>query len=153
MAILGATTLTGCNSIPDFIAAGSLVLFEQSTAPTSWTRSTGILGGGTGTLRVVSGSVTTGGTLNFPDAFNNKSVSGSIGGHVLSESQLPSHAHGNVSFGISMQSPQPFGGNVTGRVNSGNAGGAGGSGSHTHPFSASADFNVAYVDLILASKN
>jgi hypothetical protein len=109
------------------------------------------LGGGTGTLRVVSGSVTTGGTLNFPDAFNTKSVSGSIGAHVLSEGQLPSHAHGNVSFGIS-HAFTPFGG-VIGRLNSGNAGGAGGSGAHAHPFSASADFNVAYVDLILASKN
>jgi hypothetical protein len=151
MALLGTTSLTGCNSIPDFIATGSLVLFEQATAPTSWTRSTGILGGGTGTLRVVSGSVTTGGTLDFPSAFGTKTASGSIGAHVLTEAQLPSHAHGNVSFAIS-HAFQPFIA-VGGRVNSGNAGAAGGSGSHTHPFSASADFNVAYVDLILASKN
>jgi hypothetical protein len=111
------------------------------------------LGGGTGTLRVVNGAVGSGGTLNFTDAFNNKSVSGSIGNHVLSEAELPTHAHGNVSFGVSMESPRPFGGNVTGRVNSGNAGAAGGSGGHAHPFSASVDFSVTYVDLILASKN
>jgi len=33
MAVLGSTTLTGCNSIPDFIATGSLTLFQQTSAP------------------------------------------------------------------------------------------------------------------------
>jgi len=36
MAVLGSTNLTGCNSIPDFIAGGSLVTFQQTSAPTSW---------------------------------------------------------------------------------------------------------------------
>jgi hypothetical protein len=41
MAVLGATNLTGCNSIPDFIAGGSVALFFQAAAaPTSWTKST-----------------------------------------------------------------------------------------------------------------
>ena len=38
MAVLGATTLTGCNSIPSFIATGSRMVFEQTDAPTSWTK-------------------------------------------------------------------------------------------------------------------
>jgi hypothetical protein len=40
MAVLGATTLTGCNSIPDFIGTGSVTIFTQTAAPTSWTRVT-----------------------------------------------------------------------------------------------------------------
>ena len=40
MALLGATNLTGCNSIPDFIAAGSIMTYIQASAPTNWTRVT-----------------------------------------------------------------------------------------------------------------
>jgi hypothetical protein len=40
MAVLGATNLTGCNSIPDFIPTGTLTTFAQAAAPTSWTRNT-----------------------------------------------------------------------------------------------------------------
>jgi hypothetical protein len=40
MAVLGATELTGCDSIPDFIATGSVTIYRQSAAPTSWTRVT-----------------------------------------------------------------------------------------------------------------
>ena len=55
MAILGNTTLTGCNSIPDFIPTGARVMFSQSAAPTSWSR----VGGDTENnrmLRVVGGA-------------------------------------------------------------------------------------------------
>jgi hypothetical protein len=40
MAVLGTTSLTGCNSIPDFIGTGSVTIFTQTAAPTSWTRVT-----------------------------------------------------------------------------------------------------------------
>lgn len=153
MAVLGTTTLTGCNSIPDFIPSGTLVLFETSTAPPSWTRSVSTLGAtGSGTLRVVSGSIVSGGTLDFPAAFGNKPVAGSVGAYTLSEPELPSHAHGNSAFAITHAFNPLL--SITGRLYSGSAGGGGGSGgSHDHPLSASADFSVLYVDLILASKN
>jgi len=59
MAILGNTTLTGCNSIPDFIAAGSLMMFQQTASPTSWTKQTTH---NNKALRVVSGTAGTGGS-------------------------------------------------------------------------------------------
>jgi hypothetical protein len=156
MAILGGTTLTGCNSIPSFIPAGTLVLFEQSTAPSSWTRSTGILGGGTGTLRVVSGTVGSGGTLNFPDTFNIKSISGTISAHTLSISEIPAHNHSRSTSPTNIAnnpSQSALTQNISLRTPSVNSGFTGGSESHSHPFSASIDFNVRYVDYILASKN
>jgi hypothetical protein len=151
MAILGATTLTGCNSIPDFIPSGTLVLFEQETTPPSWTRSTGILGGGNGTLRVTNGTVGSGGTVDFTNAFNTKSSSGSIAAHTLATTQIPSHTHGNASTSI-QHAFNPLGGSSV-RVYAGSIGLTGGGGSHSHPFSASVDFNIVYVDYILASKD
>ena len=38
MAVLGATTLTGCNSIPNFMDTGSVMTYIQSAAPVNWTR-------------------------------------------------------------------------------------------------------------------
>lgn len=40
MAILGTTTLIGCNSIPQFIGTGTTMVFHQTNAPTSWTKRT-----------------------------------------------------------------------------------------------------------------
>jgi hypothetical protein len=151
MAILGATTLTGCNSIPGFISSGTLVLFEQETAPPSWTRSTNILGGGNGTLRVTNGTVGSGGTVDFTNAFNTKSSSGSIDAHTLTTTQIPSHTHGNASTAIQHSSAPR--GTQSVRTYAGSIGLIGGGGSHSHPFSASVDFDIVYVDYILASKD
>jgi hypothetical protein len=40
MAILTVDSLTGCSSIPDFIAGASKSIFNQTAAPTSWTKDT-----------------------------------------------------------------------------------------------------------------
>jgi hypothetical protein len=40
MSVLGTFTLIGCSSIPDFLPTGSITIFIQSAAPTSWTRIT-----------------------------------------------------------------------------------------------------------------
>jgi hypothetical protein len=40
MSVLGTFTLIGCSSIPDFLPTGSISVFTQATAPTSWTRIT-----------------------------------------------------------------------------------------------------------------
>ncbi len=41
MAILGTTSLTGCDSIPQFIDIGTIMVFHQSAAPaSSWTKLT-----------------------------------------------------------------------------------------------------------------
>ena len=94
MAVLGATNLTGCNSIPDFIAGGSLVLFQQTTAPTSWTKQTTH---DNKALRVVTGTATPGGSTAFSTVFASRPVSGTVGNHTLTTPQIPSHNHPNGS--------------------------------------------------------
>jgi hypothetical protein len=76
MALLGSTSLTGCNSIPDFIAAGSLMLFQQTSAPTSWTKQTTH---NNKALRVVNGTAAPGGSTAFTTVFTSRSVQGSVG--------------------------------------------------------------------------
>lgn len=65
MAVLGSNFLNGCNSIPDFIASGYRMVFEQDNAPTSWTKETNaaynnialrVIGGANGTALSPGGS-------------------------------------------------------------------------------------------------
>jgi hypothetical protein len=176
MAVLGATTLTGCNSIPAFIAGGSLMLFQQTAAPTSWTKQTTH---NNKALRVVSGTATPGGTTAFTTVFASRTPAGTISGSTgqiaaggtvnnttLATPQIPSHAHpqGCTNSGLAgPASPSYF--TSTGAQN--NTGNAGGNGAHNHPFSGSQhnhpvsatfsgtalNFAVAYVDIIICSKN
>lgn len=174
MAVLGSTSLTGCNSIPDFIAAGTLMLFQQTAAPTSWTKDT--TSHNNKALRVVTGTASPGGTTAFTSVFTSRtpagsvSVSGSnsggsVGNTTLTESQIPSHVHSiNHHFGNQATPGQISGGETLFRATN-NSNATGGSGAHAHPFtvpswSGSAsftgtaqDFAVQYVDVIIASKN
>ena len=52
MALLGVTSLTGCNSIPQFIAgtadvgaSASRTVFRMATSPVSWTKDTAAFDG------------------------------------------------------------------------------------------------------------
>ena len=75
MAVLGSTSLTGCNSIPDFIAGGSLMLFQQTSAPSGWTKGTSH---NNKALRVVTGTASSGGSTAFTSVFTSRSVPGSV---------------------------------------------------------------------------
>lgn len=70
MAILGATSLTGCDSIPSFIATGSRMVFEQIPAPNSWTTETNAAFNDVA-LRVVTGPAGSGGSTPFVTVFPN----------------------------------------------------------------------------------
>ena len=153
MAVLGSTSLTGCNSIPDFIAAGSLMLFQQSTAPINWTKQTTH---NDKALRVVSGTVSPGGTFPFSAVFTDRTIPGTVGNTTLSTPQIPSHTHtignftstGAYSFGESQPQDTDL------QPGPGQSGATGGGGSHSHPFSGgSLSFAVQYVDVIICSKN
>jgi len=173
MAVLGSTNLTGCNSIPDFIAGGSLVTFQQTSAPTSWTKQTTH---DNKALRVVSGTATPGGSTAFTSVFASRTPAGSVsvsggtvGNTTLSTPQIPSHTHpGGASFNPAIRlqefpdTPTPsYGAPGTIASSPASTGPAGGGGSHTHPFSVGSasfsgtalDFAVAYVDIIICSKN
>ena len=163
MAVLGSTSLTGCNAIPDFIASGSLMLFQQTSAPTGWTKQTTH---NNKALRVVTGTATPGGSTAFTSVFASRtpagtiSVSaGSVGNTTLTTPQIPSHSH---SSGASPSTAHiAYSETSVASAVSGTTGNTGGGGSHTHPFTASSasfsgtalDFAVQYVDLIICAKN
>jgi len=69
---IGSASVT----IPDFVPSGTAMLFQQTSAPTGWTKSTTH---NDKALRVVSGTASSGGTTAFSTAFATPSVSGSVG--------------------------------------------------------------------------
>lgn len=205
MATLGATSLTGCNSIPGFIAAGSKMTFEMATAPINWTKDTSK---NQSTLRIVSGSLSPGGNSPFSTVFTpafpvsttspsassptstpstssslsyNPASAGplSISPATISNPQMTAHSHpysgwSGLTHQIASGSTRhasPAVGDATGTTGSGGShthtgstdhGHFTGSGPHSHPltpvqhshtFSASLDFGIQYIDVIIASKD
>lgn len=149
-------------------AAGTVMLFAQTAAPTGWTKNTST--GDNSALRVVTGAASTGGSVAFTTAFASQTptgsvsisaISGSAGATTLTTPQIPSHTHpaGQGAGG-------PAIGGYSGSITLGplaQTGAAGGGGSHTHPFSFSsgtASFSgnainlaVQYIDVIRATKD
>jgi hypothetical protein len=159
------TTWTSATPGAEF-NSGTRMTFNQTSAPTGWTKDTSV---DNAAFRLVSGSVSSGGSVDFTNAFANttapvtvSSVSGSASATTLTTPQIPSHTHtGAVSGTISRGSPSKFDpGSPVFNPPSGDTGATGGGGSHTHPFSfssgsgsASLTLAVKYVDLIIAQKN
>lgn len=162
-----ATGLTNTSSLG--FPTGTLMLFQQTAAPTGWTKQTTH---DNKALRVVSGTASSGGTSAFSTVFQNQTptinTSGlSAGATTLATTQIPSHTH-TITIG---NSAGTSGTRINGRedIDSIFAGSSaqvstpltnatGGGGSHTHSISGSATssaitLNVQYVDLIIASKN
>ena len=161
-------------------SSGDKMLFKQSSAPTGWTKETS---DNDCCLRVVSGSVSTGGSVALSTALATPAVSASIGGapdagnlsvsmsnHTLSNNQIPSHNHGgkvtNTATNYSSNGIR-----VGGDYHHNNIGNTGGGGTHTHGHnlsgsmsgapgvgnlavsSGSATINCKYVDVICAAKD
>jgi hypothetical protein len=155
-----ANTITDTTpSIYLSLTPGTLMLFQQTTAPIGWTKQTTH---NDKSLRVVSGSASSGGTTAFSSVFTSRAISGTIGNTTLAANQLGNHTHaytvtnsGNASvYGV------PYYVKYAAFVNSGgygaNTGGIneGSGNAHTHSLTGNAlDFAVQYVDLIIASKN
>jgi hypothetical protein len=155
-------------AIQAFLPSGTKMLFQQTAAPTGWTKDTTH---NNKALRVVSGTAGSGGSVAFTTAFASQAVSGSIGSttaggtvanHTLSTARIPSHSHTTTGF-RTLSGPVSFGGtgatmgasSGTGNTGGGEAHSHGFSGaSHTHSFTGSAiDLEVQYVDLIIATKD
>lgn len=162
----GATAPAWASLIP----AGTVMLFNQTTAPTGWTKS---VTHNDKALRVVSGAVGSGGTSAFSAAFSNRglaggltsteTITGTVGGTTLTIAEMPAHQHT-----ILWQFQSPSGGSGD-RASYLSATGSsslteltGGSQPHTHPFtggahshtvSGSIDMSVQYVDVIFATKD
>jgi hypothetical protein len=179
-------TSNGASALPTFqsagggFPAGTRMSFQQTAAPTGWTKDT-TAGLDNSAMRIVTGSVVNGGSVNFTTAFASQtpsgsvtisSVSGSAGATTLTTPQIPSHQH-PAGFKECADSPGPAGTVGSYRYYS-VAGSAfpdatyttapgGGGGSHTHPFSFSSgsgtfsgnaiNLAVKYYDFIIASKD
>lgn len=151
--------------------SGTVMLFGQTTAPTGWTKDT--TNYDNSSLRVVTGSASTGGSVDFTTAFASQTptgsvtitaVSGTAGATTLTTTQIPSHTHTaagpgttNIATGAGPLSP----GNM--RLTGATTSSTGSDGSHSHPFSFSSgsgtfsgnaiNLAVKYVDVIRATKN
>jgi microcystin-dependent protein len=131
-------------------AVGTKMLFQQTAAPTGWTKDTSH---DNKALRVVSGTASTGGSVDFTTAF----ASGlSAGSTTLSTAQMPSHSHTHNSqrwFGTRWTpsyTSSPIGADVTVGHTGSTINNNGSSDSHNHTIPS---FAVAYVDLIIAAKD
>ena len=146
------SNLSGVGAFP----SGTKMLFQQTSAPTGWTKVTSSVDNRA--LRVVSGSAGSGGSVAFTTAFASQSVSGSVanttaggsistnnttaGGsvssHTLSTSQIPSHSHslprGDQNWGNGNSGHNT----IWGSSYIASTGSTGGGGSHNHGFSGSA---------------
>ena len=150
--------------------SGTVMLFAQTAAPTGWTKdSTNFNNSG---LRVVTGSASTGGSVDFTAAFASQTptgsvaitaVSGSAGNTTLSTPQIPSHTHTSLGGPYNNGSRiQTAAGTSSGQP-TGTTDATGGGGAHSHPFSFSSgsgtfsgnaiNLAVKYVDVIRATKN
>lgn len=177
-------TSNGASALPTFqtiatsaFPAGTRMSFQQTAAPTGWTKDT-TAGLDNSAMRIVTGSVVNGGSVNFTTAFASQtptgsvsisSVSGSAGATTLTTPQIPSHTHSisptqgpNAPFSPQIMIPlaQTSPNNYTSFYT---ATATGGDGSHTHPFSFSSgsgtfsgnaiNLAVKYYDFIVASKD
>jgi hypothetical protein len=142
-ALLGTPTVSG-DPVTSF-PSGTLMLFQQTAAPTGWTKQTTH---NDKALRVVSGAASSAGTVAFSTVFGLTATDS----HTLLEAEIPAHTHTWTQRG-------DFNGSST-KAASGDNGGAGptytpatsssgGGGGHSHNI----DLQVQYVDLIIASKD
>lgn len=147
-----STGLTNTSSLG--FPTGTLMLFQQTAAPTGWTKQTTH---NNKALRVVSGTASSGGTSSFTTVFTNQTptVSGTSDATTLTTAQMPSHGHGYVRQGND-RFPGDSGFTGGGANYSSTTDVNGGGNSHTHSLSLSASpitLDVQYVDLIIAVKN
>ncbi|GEB79212.1 hypothetical protein DDE01_06270 [Desulfovibrio desulfuricans] len=136
--------------------SGTRLLFQQSTAPTGWTKDVTL---NDRALRVVSGAVGSGGATGFSAVFSRTTVDSTT----LVASQMPSHEHGILVSGTdfggtrepnkgvywSSSSDIPVYSTAFVRKATRTTDAAGGNGSHSHGL----DLRLAYVDVIIARKD
>jgi len=122
------------------IPAGTRMPFQQTTAPTGFTKDT-TAAINDSMLRLVTGSASSGGTT----AFSTWSAVTATGATTLDTTQIPSHTHTAVSSGATGGLQNVEGNNAA----FGNTGATGGGGSHTHSLTRA----LKYYDFIIATKD
>ena len=144
----GTVTMQSANN--QGFAAGTKMLFQQTAAPTGWTK---VTSSNDVALRVVSGTVGSGGSVAFETAFASQTVPT----HTLALSEIPSHGHtltlyddSSSGFSTAHRVTVHGSGYYISETAMGAVGASGGGGSHGH---GSIDLNVSYVDVIIATKD
>jgi hypothetical protein len=140
---LAGRSLTSSDDRIDNFPASTVMLFQQTTAPTGWTKSTTH---NDKSLRVVSGTAASGGTEAFTTVFQ---AGLATAPHTLDISEIPPHSHTysrsvteqGVNSGAQVDVREDLGGFNTSTV--------GGGGGHSHTLT----MDIQYVDVILAVKN
>jgi hypothetical protein len=152
---------------------GTRMSFQQTAAPTGWTKDT-TAAIDNSAMRLVTGSVVNGGSVAFTTAFASQTpagsvsitaVSGTAGATTLTTPQIPSHTHSATNRASNPSAvPNNFTMSNT-KTNdtsyTANTSATGGGGSHDHPFSFSSgsgtftgnaiNLAVKYYDFIIAS--
>jgi len=146
ISLSGAAEVFITASNHDFFAPGTLMLFQQTTAPAGWTKQTTH---NDKLLRVVSGTASSGGT----NAFSTVNAQTVVGSSTLSSAQLAAHTH-PPNFGTGYLEFNPSGGNGTWNGGPGMsvvsvAPNTGSGSAHSHAITMS----ILYVDLIIATKD
>lgn len=130
------------NVMNNTFPAGTLMLFQQTTAPTYWTKQ---VTHNDKALRVVSGTASSGGSNSFSSTLNGVTTASST---TLSLAQTPAHSHTYTGAtqtkqtGLESNDAMAAGGSLS-------TGSQGGGGSHNHTVTLA----IQYVDLIIAVKD
>jgi hypothetical protein len=123
--------------------AGTRLAFQQTAAPTGWTKDT-TAAINDSMLRLVIGTASSGGTT----AFSTWSAVTSTGSYTLATADIPSHSH-SISICPTVAYPGNVGGGQSPSYGTANTNSTGGGGSHSHSLTRS----LKYYDFIIASKN
>lgn len=127
------------------LTAGTRMPFNQSAAPTGWTKDTSTALNDS-IMRIVTGAVGSGGSTAF-STFNAQT---SVGATTLSIAQIPSHSHSvGVPIGTSSGTGLVQGSNSQTTSYNTSTGAQGGGGSHTHTITT----GIKYNDFIIAQKD
>ena len=143
----GATTMDWATVSTQAFPSGTKMLFNQTAAPTGWTKDT--TNNDNSAIRVVTGSVGTGGSDGFTTTFGTGKATA---GHQLTVAEMPSHNHpiataGGNNYPYIKAAGQSFYTNTTDSTAIKNTGG---DQPHSHNLSG---FDLKYVDVIVATHN
>lgn len=152
--VAGTTTLTlpatsgtvvtsaNINDYASSFPSGTRLAFQQTAAPTGWTKDT-TAAINDSILRLVTGTASSGGSTAF-STFNGQS---SVGATTLTTTQIPSHSHTfNSTTNTSSGSYVGLRGTALGSSSTDSTGGGG---SHSHSLTTA----IKYYDFIIASKD
>ena len=137
---------------------GTKMVFNQTSSPLGWTKETG---SNDVALRLISGTVGTGGTVAFETCFASvtpSATSGAVAATTLAAATIPNHFHdmqGNSANGHNIGWTFAASASTDSTQNTLSTGSMGG-GSHTHSFTqpsiSAVNLDVSYVDVMIATK-